>query len=59
MTIDRDAIRESVAAFAPMVEMNALAAVDGVMNLSGLTMALTLINFGIDLISNPHLREDA
>lgn len=27
--------------------------------LSGLIMALTLINFGIDLISNPHLREDA
>jgi peptide/nickel transport system permease protein len=27
--------------------------------LSGLVMALTLINFGIDLISNPHLREDA
>ncbi|MEE1618592.1 ABC transporter permease subunit [Brachybacterium sp. J153] len=26
--------------------------------LSGLIMALTLINFGIDLISNPHLRED-
>jgi len=27
--------------------------------LSGLIMSLTLINFGIDLISNPHLREDA
>jgi peptide/nickel transport system permease protein len=27
--------------------------------LSGLIMALTLINFGIDLISNPYLREDA
>lgn len=27
--------------------------------LSGLIMALTLINFGIDLISNPQLREDA
>lgn len=27
--------------------------------LSGLIFALTLVNFGIDLISNPHLREDA
>jgi peptide/nickel transport system permease protein len=27
--------------------------------LSGLILALTFINFGIDLISNPHLREDA
>ncbi len=35
MTIDGDAIRESVAAFAPMVAMNALAAVDGAMNFTG------------------------
>lgn len=39
MTIDRDAIRANVAALAPMVEMSALAAVDGVMNLSGLSVA--------------------
>ena len=41
MTIDGAALRADLAALAPMVEMSARAAVDGVGNLSGLSMSMS------------------